>query len=65
MIERTDILQRIDELRRRREQMLANLNALSGALEDCLHWLSKFDGAEKSETDSAVIPGREGADWNP
>ena len=54
MIERTDILQRLDELRRRREQMLANVNALNGAIEDCLHWLGKFDEAEKP---SAAAPG--------
>jgi hypothetical protein len=57
MIERTDILQRLDELRRRREQMLANVNALNGAIEDCLHWLGKFGGAEKVETSAAGAPG--------
>jgi hypothetical protein len=57
MIERSDILQRLDELRRRREQMLANVNALNGAIEDCLQWLGKFDEAEKVETSAAAAPG--------
>jgi hypothetical protein len=61
MIERTDIIQRLDELRRRHEQLLANFNALNGAIEDCLHWLGTFDDAENAEPNSAAIPEREGA----
>lgn len=43
MITRARILERLAELREQREQLLANANAVQGAIQDCEFWLSILD----------------------
>lgn len=49
MITRAAILQRKETLQHDQEQMIANLNAIVGALQDCDYWLAELDKAERKE----------------
>lgn len=39
-ITRTQIEQRKQELEQQRDQLIANANAVTGAIQDCDHWLA-------------------------
>jgi chaperonin cofactor prefoldin len=39
------VLKRKQELERQREHLVANANAIAGAIQDCEFWLSEFDKA--------------------
>jgi len=43
MITREMVLERLAKLKAEREQLLANLNAYNGAIQDCEYWLSVLD----------------------
>ncbi len=49
MITRETIEARLAELRAQREQMIANLNAIGGAIQDCEFWLSELEKAEETD----------------
>ena len=42
MITKDSVLQRKKELEQQRDQQVAQLNALMGALQDCDYWLAKL-----------------------
>jgi hypothetical protein len=52
MIDHKAIEQRLAQLRQGRDQLLAQLNAHAGAIDDCEHWLRMLDeeSARQSET---------------
>ena len=39
---------RLKELEGAREQILANLNAVNGAIEDCKYWMTELEDKEES-----------------
>lgn len=41
------IEKRLEELRDFHKQRLAEVNAIEGAIQDCLHWLSEVDKKEE------------------
>jgi hypothetical protein len=50
MIDRKSIEERLAELKRNREQLLATLNAYAGAIEDCEHWMKHLDESERARS---------------
>lgn len=42
--------ERIADLEHQKEQAIANINAVEGALQDCRFWLEQLVAAEGSET---------------
>lgn len=40
---------RLFELQRQREQAIANVNAISGAIQECEYWLKKLKEKEEEE----------------
>ena len=42
--------ERITELEAAREQAIANVNALTGAIQESQHWLAQLEAAENKET---------------
>jgi len=49
MITREVVLERLAKLKAEREQLIANLNAYNGAIEDCEYWLKLIDQPEEAE----------------
>ena len=47
------VLARKETLTQQREQLVANLNALAGALQDCDYWIARFEEEEKK---SEAVP---------
>lgn len=43
--------ERIADLERQKEQAVANINAVEGALQDCRFWLEQLAAAEGSEAE--------------
>jgi len=43
MVMREMVLERLAKLKAEREQLIANLNAYNGAIQDCEYWLSVLD----------------------
>jgi len=41
--------ERLAKLKAEREQLLANLNAYNGAIQDCEYWLKLIDQPEEAE----------------
>lgn len=50
MISRADILKRKEQLDADRAQLLANLNAVLGALQECDFWLARVEDAGPEST---------------
>ncbi len=48
--------QRIAELDKMREQAIANVNAISGAIQECEHWMAVIEEREKAQKEK---PGKE------
>jgi hypothetical protein len=48
---REQIEARLAELRKEMEQLHANANAVSGAIQDCEYWLAQIDAEEKPKSD--------------
>jgi hypothetical protein len=46
---REQIEARLVELRKESEQLVANINAISGAIQDCEYWLAQLDAEEAKE----------------
>lgn len=46
---KADVQARHDDLVKQRDQMVANLNLLSGMVSDCEFWLAEFDVPEPAE----------------
>ena len=49
MITKDMLEQRLFELKNKQEQLIADLNVVTGALKDCEYWLSVFDKPEQTE----------------
>ena len=39
--------QRLGQLQQAREQAIANVNALNGAIQECTYWIDQIEAAEK------------------
>lgn len=54
------VLRRLQQLKKEREQMVANIHAYDGGIQDCEYWLSQFDNKlQQKEADNG------GKDPNP
>jgi len=49
VITREMVLERLAKLKEERDQLIANLNAYNGAIEDCEYWLSVLDKKVKAD----------------
>jgi hypothetical protein len=47
-ITKESLLQRRVDLEHQREQAIANVNAISGAIQECEFWISQIEAAEKA-----------------
>ena len=47
---------RKEDLQRQREQLVANINAVVGALQDCDYWLSVIEEEERQAANVTVQP---------
>ena len=54
-IDAVQINARLDNLHKQRSQLLANMNAVLGAIEDCEHWL-KVVMADDAKPPENVLP---------
>uniref|UniRef100_A0A6M3IEM1 Uncharacterized protein n=1 Tax=viral metagenome TaxID=1070528 RepID=A0A6M3IEM1_9ZZZZ len=57
MITREAIEARLADLRAQREQLVGNLNAFNGAIQDCEFWLAEVDKAEQDGDAITTNPG--------
>lgn len=48
-MDKDKIMQRITDLQARQEQLVANLNAVHGAIQECQYWLSQLEQKETGE----------------
>lgn len=53
---KNDIKTRIEELKKLRDQALANANAIGGAIQDCEFWLEWLDNQAKGEDSTPPKP---------
>jgi hypothetical protein len=51
---REEIEKRMSELVAAKEKLVADLNAVSGAIQDCEYWLAKLAEKEQAEHDAQV-----------
>jgi len=51
------LLERLAKLKAEREQLVANLNAYNGAIQDCEYWLSVLEGGENNDVELRQQPG--------
>ena len=49
LIDREALLDRLEVLQRDRAQVIANINAYDGAIQECKYWLEQLELAEKKE----------------
>lgn len=49
MITREQLVAQRDKYARERDEMLAGVHALSGAIQDCEHWLAVLDAPKTEE----------------
>lgn len=45
---------RLAELEKELEQLYANANAISGAIQDCKYWLAQFDAEEAKAIEERI-----------
>jgi len=57
MVTREKILERLAKLKAEREQLIANLNAYNGAIQDCEYWLSVLEDGENNDLELQHEPG--------
>ncbi len=46
MVTKDSVVARKAELEQQRQNVIGNLNAIAGALQDCDYWIQKFDEPE-------------------
>ena len=56
VITREALQDRLSELQRLRERALANVNAISGAIQECEYWLEKLKEDKKKEKKEEELP---------
>lgn len=50
-MDKETIIKRLEELRETRIQALANVNAIEGAIQDCLYWSNELDKVKEEKKD--------------
>jgi len=56
VITREMVLERLAKLKAEREQLIANLNAYNGAIQDCEYWLSVLEDGENNDMELRQFP---------
>jgi hypothetical protein len=56
-MDKASVLKRKEELEQQRIQLIANLNAVVGAMQDCEYWLGQFDKPVVESTPTAADSG--------
>lgn len=55
LIDREALLDRLEVLERDRAQVIANINAYDGAIQECKYWLEQLELAEKEEKEESEM----------